>query len=79
MAPCLWCGRAGSGGQAGQERVLRRVGNLDRRLLGLPVPKNYGDRGYDGGTKSWMDTFGEYMIDFDLDKAEEGDVAFRPF
>ena len=55
------------------------VGNLDRRLLGLHVPKNYGDRGYDGGTKAWMDTFGECMIDFDLDKAEEEDVAFRPF
>jgi hypothetical protein len=55
------------------------VGNLDLRLLGKPVPKNTSTSCFDGGTRSWSDTYGDAMIGFDLNQAEEGDVAFRPF
>lgn len=55
------------------------VGNVMRRKLGLPVPKNWGNRGYDGGTGAWGQWFWDDSIWFDLDQAEEGDVAFRSF
>lgn len=55
------------------------VGNLNRRLLGLPVPKNSTYSGYNGGTGAWNEWYWDKSIWFDLQEAEEGDIAFRPY
>ena len=53
------------------------VGNVDLRKVGKPVPKHPTVRGYDGGIVAWSHVYGAVMIPFDLELAEEGDVAFR--
>jgi hypothetical protein len=42
-------------------------------------PKHLTTPGYDGGTGAWNQHFWDNSIWFDLDQAEEGDVAFRPY
>jgi hypothetical protein len=55
------------------------LGCLNLRLVGLPVPKNRFDRGYDGGMRAWDLTYSEKYRMFSLVEAEEGDVAIRPY
>lgn len=35
----------------------------------VPILKTYGNRGYDGDTKTWDGTYEGHWIDFDLGRA----------